>query len=154
MNSLWKYLYFVIILNINKHKENNMKRITSILSLLALLLILSYGISFCQEVDLSGTWEGTTEVPDVPEPDQITLVLEKIDGEYSGTFTDSLGFAEEAELEDIEFKDNTLTFSFTIFNGFEYMPLYATLTVEGNKMNGNWESEDGSSGPVELEKKD
>jgi hypothetical protein len=144
----------VIILNVNEHKENNMKRITSILSLLAFLLILSYGKSFCQEVDLSGTWEGTTEVPDVPEPNQITLVLEKIDGEYSGTFTDSLGFAEDAELEDIEFKDNTLTFKITIFNGFEYAMLYATLTVEGNKMSGNWESEDGNSGPVKLEKKD
>ncbi len=131
-----------------------MKRITSILSFLAFLLILSCGISFCQEIDLSGTWEGTTEVPDIPEPDQITVVLEKIDGEYSGTFTDSLGFAEEAELADIEFKDNTLTFSFTIFDGFEYAMIYATLTVEGNKMSGTWESDDGSSGPVELEKID
>ncbi len=154
MNFLRKFISFMIIININKQKENKMKKITSILSLLAFLLTLSYGISFCQEVDLSGTWEGTTEVPDVPEPDQITLVLEKIDGEYSGTFTDSLGFAEDAELEDIEFKDNTLTFSFTIFNGFEYAMIYATLTVEGNKMSGNWESEDGNSGPVELEKKD
>jgi hypothetical protein len=144
----------VIIINTNKQKENNMKRITSILSFLAFILILSYGISFCQEVDLSGTWEGTTEVPDAPEPNQITLVLEKIDGESSGTFTDSLGFAEDAELKDIEFKDNTLTFSFTIFNGFEYQMIYATLTVEGNKMSGNWESDDGSSGPVELEKID
>jgi len=144
----------MIIININKQKENKMKKITSILSLLAFLLTLSYGISFCQEVDLSGTWEGTTEVPDAPEPDQITLVLEKTDGEYSGTFTDSLGFAEDAELEDIEFKGNTLTFSFTIFDGFEYGTIYATLTVEGNKMSGNWESEDGNSGPVELEKKD
>ncbi len=129
-----------------------MKRITSILSFLAFLLILSYGISFCQEVDLSGTWEGTTEVPEEAELDQITLTLEKIDEEYSGTFTDSLGFAQDAELEDIEFKDNTLTFSFTIFNGFEYAMIYATLTVEGNKMSGNWESEDVSSGPVEFEK--
>lgn len=131
-----------------------MKRTASLVAMIAFLLILSYGISFCQEVDLSGTWEGTTEVPDVPEPDQVILVLEKIDGEYSGTFNDSLGFAEDAELGDIEFKDNTLTFSFTIFNGFEYATIYATLTVEGNKMSGNWESEDGSSGPVELEKKD
>jgi hypothetical protein len=144
----------VIIININKQKENSMKKITSILSLLVFLLILSYGISFCQEVDLSGTWEGTTEVPDAPEPDQITLVLEKIDGEYSGTFTDSLGFAEDAELENIELKGNALTFSFTIFNGFEYQMIYATLTVEGNKMSGNWESDDGSSGPVELKRKD
>jgi hypothetical protein len=131
-----------------------MKRITSILSLLAFLLILSYGISFCQEVDLSGTWEGTTEVPEEAELDQITLVLEKINGEYSGMFTDSLGFAEDAELKDIEFKDNTLTFNFTIFNGFEYMIVYATLTVEGYKMSGLWETEDGSSSTIELERKD
>jgi len=131
-----------------------MKRITSLLAILAFLLILSYGISFCQEIDLSGTWEGTTEVPEEAELDQITLVLEKINGEYSGTFTDSLGFAEDAELEDIEFKDNTLTFNFTIFNGFEYMTVYATLTVEGDKMNGHWETEDGNSSTIELEKKD
>ena len=131
-----------------------MRRISSLLAMLAFLLTLSCGISFCQEVDLSGTWEGTTEVPDSPEPDQLTLVLEKIDGEYSGTINDSLGLAEDAELEDVEFKDNTLTFSFTIFDGFEYSTVYATLTVEGNKMSGNWESEDGGSGPVELVKKD
>ncbi len=131
-----------------------MKRIKSILFLLAFLLTFSYGISFCQEIDLSGTWEGTTEVPDAPEPDQITLVLEKIDGEYSGTFADSLGFAEDAELEDIEFKDNALTFKFTIFNGFEYMKVYTTLTVEGDKMSGHWETEDGNSSTIELERKD
>jgi len=131
-----------------------MKRITSILSLLAFLLTLSYGISFCQEVDLSGTWEGTTEVPEEAELDQITLVLEKINGEYSGTFTDSLGFAEDAELQDIEFKDNTLTFSFTIFDGFEYAMIYATLTVEGDKMSGHWETEDGNSSTIELERKE
>jgi len=131
-----------------------MKRTASLLAMIAFILILSCGISFCQEIDLSGTWEGTTEVPEEAELDQITLVLEKIDGEYSGTFTDSLGFAEDAELEDIEFKGNTLTFNFTIFNGFEYMPLYATLTVEGNKMSGTWESEDGNSSTIELERKD
>lgn len=131
-----------------------MKRTASILSLLAFLLTLSYGISFCQEVDLSGTWKGTTEVPDAMEPDEVTLVLEKIDEEYSGTVSDSLGFAEEAELEDIEFKDNTLTFSFTIFDGFEYMTVYTTLTVEGDKMSGHWETEDGSSAPIELERID
>ena len=131
-----------------------MKRTASLLAMIAFLLTLSYGISFCQEVDLSGTWEGATEVPDAPEPDQLTLVLEKIDGEYSGTINDSLGFAEDAELEDIEYKNNTLTFTFAIFNGFEYITVYATLTVEGNKMSGNWESEDGNSSPVELEKKD
>lgn len=131
-----------------------MKRTASLLAMIAFLLTLSCGISFCQEVDLSGTWEGTTEVPDSPEPDQLTLVLEKIDGEYSGTITDSLGFAEDAELKDIEFKGNTLTFNFTIFDGFEYATVYATLTVERDKMSGHWETEDGNSSTVELERKD
>lgn len=131
-----------------------MKRTASLLAILAFLLTLSCGISFCQEVDLSGTWEGTTEVPDSPEPDKLTVVIEKIDGEYSGTINDSLGFAEDAEMEDIKFEGNTLTFNFTIFDGFEYSTVYATLTVEGNRMSGNWESEDGSSGPLELVKKD
>jgi hypothetical protein len=144
----------VIIININKQKEKKMKRTASLLAMLAFLLTLSCGISFCQEVDLSGTWEGTTEVPDSPEPDKLTVVIEKIDGEYSGTINDSLGFAEDAEMEDIKFEGNTLTFNFTIFDGFEYSTVYATLTVEGNRMSGNWESEDGSSGPVELVKKD
>jgi len=151
---LWKFVCFVISINSNKKKEKKMKKTASMLSMLAFLLALSYGISFCQEVDLSGTWEGTTEVPDAPEPDQITLVLEKIDGEYSGTFTDSLGFAEDAELKDIEFKDNTLTFNFTIFDGFEYAQVYSTLTVDGNKMSGGWETEDGDSGQIELVRKD
>jgi hypothetical protein len=144
----------VIIININKQKEKKMKRTASLLAILAFLLTLSCGISFCQEVDLSGTWEGTTEVPDSPEPDKLTVVIEKIDGEYSGTINDSLGFAEDAEMEDIKFEGNTLTFNFTIFDGFEYSTVYATLTVEGNRMSGNWESEDGSSGPLELVKKD
>ncbi len=131
-----------------------MKKITSVLSLFAFLLTLSCGISLSQEVDLSGTWEGKTEVPDSPEPDQLTVVIEKIDGEYRGTINDSLGFAEDAEMEDIKFEDNTLTFSFTIFDGFEYSTIYATLKVEGNRMIGNWESEEGTSGPVELVKID
>ncbi len=131
-----------------------MKKMTSTLALLAFLLTFSSGISLCQDVDLSGTWEGKTEVPDSAEPDQLTLVLERIDGEYRGTITDSLGYAEDAELVDIKLEGNTLTFSFTIFDGFEYSTIYATLKVEGNRMIGNWESEEGTSGPVELVKID
>lgn len=130
-----------------------MKKTPSILALLAFLLILTCGISFCEEIDLSGTWVGTTEVPDTPEPDKLTLVLEKMDGEYSGTISDSLGFAGDAECEDIEFKENTLTFNFTIYTGDEYMQVYATMKVDGDKMSGYWEMEDGSSSSVELERK-
>jgi hypothetical protein len=131
-----------------------MKRKVTLLALLTFLLTLCCGIYFCQEIDLSGTWEGKTGVPEEPEQDHLTLVLEKADGEYTGTITDTLGYADEAQLEDVEFKDNTLTFNFTIFNGTEYMQVYATLTVEGNKMSGYWETEEGTSSQVELEKID
>lgn len=129
-----------------------MKRTTSTLSFLTLLLILSLGISFSQEVDLTGTWEGTTEVPDLPEPDKITLVLEKTDEGYTGTASDSSGMLENVEIEDIEFKEGKLSFNFTFFDGDQYTTVYLYLTLEGNKMSGYWEVEDGTSASIELEK--
>lgn len=128
-----------------------MRRTTSIFALIAFALALSCGISFCQEVDLSGTWEGTTEVPDMGE-DGLTLVLKKKDGEYSGTISDSLGMIEDVEIEDVEFEDNTLTFNFMVFTGEDYMRVYITLTVEGDTMSGHWETEDARSAPIELKK--
>lgn len=129
-----------------------MKKITSILVLLAFLLTFSYGISFCQKVDLSGKWEGLTEVPDVPEPDKMTLVLEKTDEGYSGTVSDSLGMIQEEEIEDVEFEDSTLTFNFTFYDGEQYITVYLNLTVEEDKMSGYWETEDGTSSSIELER--
>lgn len=127
-----------------------MRKTLAIFILSFFLLTLGYGISFCEEIDLSGKWEGTTEVPGSTEPDKLTLILEKKDGEYSGILTDSLGFAQDEEIKDAEFEDSTLTFNFTIFTGDEYMQIFVTLTVEEDKMSGYWEGEDGSSAPVEL----
>jgi hypothetical protein len=115
--------------------------------------MLFSAISFSQQVDLSGTWEGTAEVPNAVEPDKITLILEKKDGQYAGTISDSMGMIQNAELKDVEFKDNKLSFGFTVFTGQEYMPVKMTVTVEQNKMSGNWSTEDGGAGRVELERK-
>jgi len=129
-----------------------MKRTVSILTLFILLLTFTYGVSLCQKIDLSGTWEGSTDVPDIPEPVKMTLVLEKTDEGYSGTINDSIGMIQNAEIEDFEFEDNDVTFNFTFYDGSNYITVYIALTVEGNKMNGHWETEDGSSAPIELEK--
>ncbi|MDH4257936.1 MAG: hypothetical protein OEY25_02680 [Candidatus Aminicenantes bacterium] len=129
-----------------------MKKAASFLSLLALFLGFFSGISLCQQVDLSGTWVGETEVPDAFEPDKVTLVLEKINGEYKGTVTDSMGMAQEAELENLEIKGNELKANFIIFDGYEYTRIYFVLTVEGDKMKGSWESESGDSAPIELQR--
>jgi len=129
-----------------------MKRTASFLNLLAFLLVFYSGISFCQQVDLSGTWVGETEVPGATEPDKLTLVFEKKDGEYTGKISDSMGMVQDAECEDLEFEDNTLTFNFLVNTGEEYLRVDVTLTVEGDKMKGDWQTEDGSSGSIELEK--
>lgn len=122
------------------------------MALLAFLLAFSSGISFSQEVDITGTWKGETEVPDAPEPDKLTLIIEKTEGKYTGTITDSMGMLQDAKCEDIELKDNTLTLNFLVFTGEEYLRIYTTLTVEGDKMSGYWETEDGSSAAIELER--
>ncbi|MGD2295196.1 MAG: hypothetical protein PVF22_05110 [Candidatus Aminicenantes bacterium] len=127
-----------------------MKKTSSILSLLAFGIFLFNGATFCQEVNLSGTWIGETTVPDEMEPDKVTLVLEKTNGGYEGKVTDAFGYAMESELEDIEFKDNELTANFLIYDGYEYVRIYFTLTVEGDTMKGFWESESGDSALIEL----
>lgn len=129
-----------------------MKRTVSILSTLTFLFLLFSGISFAQKVDLSGTWEGETEVPDSIEPDMVTLVLEKAESGYTGTMSDSMELALDEEIEDVEFKDDTLTFNISVWTGEEYLTVYFTLTVEGDEMSGYWETEDGSSATIELKR--
>ena len=111
-------------------------------------------ILLAADADLSGTWVGETEVPDAPEPDQVTLILKLVDGEYEGTVTDTLGMADEAECEDIELDGDKLTMNFEIINpDGEYVRIYVTMTVEGDTMKGYWESEDGNSSAMELTRK-
>lgn len=129
-----------------------MKKAASFLSLAVFILAICSGILLCQQVDLSGTWIGETEVPDAFEPDKVTLVLEKTDGQYTGTVTDSMGMALEAELEDIEFENNEMKANFIIFDGYEYTRIYFVLTIEGDTMKGRWESEGGDSSPIELQR--
>lgn len=82
-----------------------------------------------------------------------TLVLKKEEGKYSGTITDSMGMLQDTEIEDVEFKDNTLTFTFQVDAGAESITVYASLTVNKDKMSGYWESADGNSASIELERK-
>ena len=115
-------------------------------------LALTLGPLFGQETDLTGTWEGSTYVPDSGD-DQVTLVLQKEGEVYSGTLTDSMGLANESVLENANYVDGTLTADFTIFNGSEYMKIKLTLRLSGELLVGSWESEDGNTGSLELKRK-
>jgi len=122
------------------------------LSLLMVGLAFTLGPLFGQETDLTGTWEGSTYVPDSGD-DHITLVLKKEGETYSGTVTDSMGLANESALENAQYVEGTLTADFMIFNGSEYMKIKMNLKLSGELLVGNWESEDGNTGSLELKRK-
>ena len=130
-----------------------MKKITMIFMLTVVVMAAASGLMFCQSVDLSGTWVGETEVPDAIEPDGMTLVITKEDGEYSAKISDTMGMLENTECEDIEFVENKLTFNMEVNTGEEFLTVYITLKVEDDTMSGFWETEDGQTGSVELTKK-
>lgn len=128
-----------------------MKKFSSYLALFVFLMACFSVFSFSQNVDLTGTWEGSTFVPDQGE-DQLTLVITKEDGEYAAKITDSLGMLADTECEDIDFEDGTLTFNFAIAQDMESMTVWITLEVEGDTMKGYWETGDGGQGDIELKK--
>lgn len=125
---------------------------------LVFLFLLMIGVAFAlsplfgQDPDLSGTWVGTTFVPDSGD-DQVTLVLKKEGETYSGTVSDSMGMAVDSKLENGKFADGTLTADFTIFNGSDYMKIKFTLKPSGELLVGNWESAEGETGNLELKRK-
>jgi hypothetical protein len=60
----------------------------------------------------------------------------------------------DTECEDLEYKDNVLSFNISIYDGYSSMTVYITLKVEGNTMVGQWETEEGETGEITMEKKE
>lgn len=130
-----------------------MKKLASILATTAFMLALSSGFALCLADDISGTWVGETEIPD-QGTDELTMVLEKEGDTYTAILSDSLGMLVDTECEDLEYEDNVLTFNFTIYDGYSSMIVYITLNVDGNTMTGEWETEEGDTGTINMEKKE
>lgn len=128
-----------------------MKKLTSTLVLITFIFALSSGLSFCLADDISGTWVGETDIPE-QGTDELTLVLEKAGDTYTGTLNDSFGMVVDTEAEDLEYKDNVLTFNFSIYDGYSSMIVYITLKVEGDTMTGQWETEEGETGEINMAK--
>jgi hypothetical protein len=128
-----------------------MKKSSVYLTLSVFLLAFCAVLSSGQEVDLTGTWQGSTFVPDQGE-DGMTLVIKKNEGEYTAKLSDSLGMLMDTECEDIEFSEGTLTFNFSISDGMEAFTVWIALEVEGDTMKGYWETAEGDQGDIELKK--
>jgi hypothetical protein len=124
-----------------------------IIIVLALAAVFMAGLLFAQQADFSGTWTGETVIPNVLDKDQVTLVLKKEGGTYSGTVTDSMGMAVESPLENVEFKEGTLAAEFVIFNGTENVRIYFTLKVTGDRLVGYWSDGNTDEGPLDLGRK-
>ncbi len=129
-----------------------MKRRIFLLALTA-FFVLNLGTIFGQAEDLTGTWEGTTYVPDAGD-DTVTLTLRKEGETYAGTLSDSMGLAVESKLENVEYNDGTLKAEFVIFNGDDYVRISVMLKVSGEMLVGHWSDPGGETGTLELKRKE
>jgi hypothetical protein len=124
-------------------------------SMLALALLFAASIAApasVQEIDLSGTWKGTTYIADRQMNDAMTLVLQKDDDSYTGTVTDEAGMANEAEISNVSFSEGVLEFDFTLFDGEYYVNVHVTLKIEGENLAGSWVTDSGATGDIILTK--
>ena len=106
-----------------------------------------------QTVDLSGTWFGSTAVPNAEEKDQITLVLKKEGNSYTGTVTDSMGMLNQTPLKEVKLEKGALSFYFMVFTGESELRVDSTLKISDGKLSGTWSSAAGDSGSYEFERK-
>jgi hypothetical protein len=112
-----------------------------------LLLFLGAAIALAQNIE--GIWIGKTEVPN-QGTDEITMVLKKGDAGFTGTISDSLGvLAKDTELMDLKVEGAEITCRFPLVDG---AMIFVRMTVDGDKMAGLWEHQEGDTGAITLEK--
>jgi len=116
--------------------------------LLAALILPFVVVVFAapQAVDLAGIWKGTTGVPS-GETDEVTMTLEKSEGTYKGKISDSLGLVTDADISNVAFADQKLTFDFYLDEG---VPISVELTLTDGKLVGSWSNDEGSSSGMEF----
>ena len=117
-----------------------------LMTLVALMVIV---FVFAGPVNLTGTWKGSTDVDG--NPIDLSLVLKKEADVYAGSITVA-GFSENEEIRDVEFQGDTLKFSFTAYNGSDYLEVKISLSVSQDRMTGYWESEDENYGDIIMKK--
>ncbi len=105
------------------------------------------------EIDLSGTWVGTTYISDRGVDDEMTVVLKKDGDTYTGMLTDSLGLANETAFSSVELKDGVLTLHFNVFDGQTTTAVRAIVKIEGEFLVGRWETDAGVIGEIKLERR-
>jgi hypothetical protein len=121
--------------------------------LLIIVLIAAIGSLLGQDQDLSGTWIGSTAIPNREDRDNLTLVLKKDGASYTGNITDSMGMLNATVLEKVKLEKDTLSFEFMVTTESGQIRVRSTLKVGGDKLVGSWESEGGDTGALEMVRK-
>ncbi len=84
--------------------------------------------------DLTGTWVGTTEIPN-HGTDRLTLVLKKGLGGYNGTIADALGLiAKGTAITEVKLNGDVLTFGVPVGDGVHRV----RMQFKGDKATAEW----------------
>jgi hypothetical protein len=118
---------------------------------LAALVLAVAGVSIGAQrtPDLTGTWIGTTLVPDVGE-DAITLELKREGNTYTGRCTDAAKVVVAPEIKNVAFTEGTLTFDIGVSGGTDTVTVHISLKADGDQMTGHWATADGESAGLKL----
>jgi hypothetical protein len=114
-----------------------------LLLILGLAVIMLSALVFSLgKTDLTGTWEGETYVEGGPTL-VLTLTLEHKGEEITGTIVDDMGYI-DAEISEAKLNGNEFTFQAVAQSPVGELILLFKVTVDGDSMEGAWESEDGA----------
>ena len=104
--------------------------------LLAVVMLTAISMSAQKPSDLVGTWVGTATLEGVPEPNELTLVLELEDGKLAGKTTGEHGSLNETPLDEISLEEGV--FGFSVQAEFPDGPIKLAfkMKVTGNSMEG------------------
>ena len=85
------------------------------LSILLIAIILSTSCVFSQDKKkLVGIWEGDATLESQPAPNTLTLTMEIKEEKLSGYISDQFGIFADTPLEEINFKNDSLSFKLAV----------------------------------------
>jgi len=125
-----------------------MRKIGLTMFLFLCFLVILPAAEIGAEFDIVGTWIGETYTPASPEPDKLTMIIEKGSEGYSIILSDSMGMLLDEEAENIEYADGQLSFDFSVYAGDTYMKVNMTLEVVDETLTGQWETVEGDTGSI------
>jgi hypothetical protein len=116
---------------------------------LVILVCATAALAATQAADLSGSWAGVTQVPNVGE-DQLKMELKADGAGYSGMVTDSAGMILPNAITNVKVDGATLTFDIAVNDGQATFAVHIALKADGDTLTGSWATDEGESAPITL----